>query len=124
MGVSLSRIARGLRVADSTEQQSGTGLKLEFRIQVYGQAPKINVLEGFNTRIGPVPYGAPTHSDMMDLWTPRAYRQSAFPISALAFLAAKGLWNQSKKTQCEAEIAEYRALVMQGVNVAAPTCSQ
>jgi hypothetical protein len=32
--------------------------------------------------------------------------------------------NKSKKQRCEAELAEYKQLVMQGVNVAAPRCAQ
>ena len=45
-------------------------------------------------------------------------------VSALAFWAAQQLWDKGKKSRCEEEIANYRALVMQGVSVAAPRCSQ
>jgi hypothetical protein len=31
---------------------------------------------------------------------------------------------KSKKSRCEEEIANYRALIMQGVNAAAPRCTQ
>ena len=41
-----------------------------------------------------------------------------------SFWAADQVWQKSKKSQCEEEIANYRALVMQGVSVAAPRCSQ
>jgi hypothetical protein len=38
--------------------------------------------------------------------------------------AAQQLVNKSRKSECEAELANYRALLMQGVNVAAPRCTQ
>jgi hypothetical protein len=38
--------------------------------------------------------------------------------------AAQKLADRSKKARCEDEIANYRALVMQGVSVAAPRCTQ
>jgi hypothetical protein len=46
------------------------------------------------------------------------------PVSSLAAWAAMWFWQQSKKSRCEEEIANYRALVMQGVNVSAPRCTQ
>ena len=42
----------------------------------------------------------------------------------LAVWAAQQLWNKSKKSRCEQELAEYKALVMQGVAVTAPRCTQ
>ena len=38
--------------------------------------------------------------------------------------AAQWMADKSKKSRCEEEIANYRALVMQGVNVSAPRCTQ
>jgi hypothetical protein len=46
------------------------------------------------------------------------------PVSALAFWAANQIWQQSKKSKCEEEIRNYRELIMQGVNIAAPRCTQ
>ena len=124
MGVSLSRIQRGLFIASERDKNNPGGMRLEFNVQVYGTAPKIEVLKGVDLFNGAVPGTAPTHGQMLEFWTPPIYRTPGLPISALAFWAAKQVWQKSKKTQCEEEIANYRAAIMQGINVAAPRCSQ
>ena len=124
LGVDLARIQKGLRVAESREKLSADGLRLDFSIQVYGQSPRIEVLQGIDLFNGGVPGTAPSHNQMIEFWTPPIYRTPGLPISALAFWAAKQVWEKSKKTRCEEEIANYRALIMQGVNVAAPRCTQ
>ena len=45
-------------------------------------------------------------------------------MSAVAFWLANQFWEKSKKSRCEEEIAAYRALLMQGVSVSAPRCTQ
>ena len=122
MGVSLSRIKREL-VQAQAEDQDPNALKLTFTVEVVGTAPKINLLEGFAVS-GAVPYGPPTHQEVLDVLTPREFRSPVFPIYGLAMVAAQKLWEYNKKRQCEAEIAEYRQLVMSGVAVAAPRCTQ
>jgi hypothetical protein len=124
LGVSLNRIQRGLFIAESREKRGGTAMHLEFNVQVYGQAPKIEVLKGVDLFNGPVPGTAPTHGQVLEFLTPQIYRTPAMPVSALAMWAARHFWEKSQKTRCEEEIAEYRALVMQGVNVSAPRCTQ
>jgi hypothetical protein len=124
LGVDLARIQKGLRLAESKERASADGLRLDFSIQVYGQAPKIDVLNGIDLFNGAVPGTAPSHNQMIEFWTPPIYRSPTMPISALAFWAANQIWQKSKKAKCEEEIANYRALIMQGVNVAAPRCTQ
>jgi hypothetical protein len=124
LGVDLSRISRGLRLAESKEKSTAEGLRLDFSIQVYGHAPRIDVLEGVDLFNGNVPGTAPSHNQMIEFWTPPIYRTPTMPVSALAYWAAKQLWQKSKKTRCEEEIAAYRELIMQGVNVSAPRCTQ
>jgi len=124
LGVDLSRIKKGLRVAETREKMTTDGLHLDFSIQVYGQAPKIDVLKGIDLFNGGVPGTAPSHNQMIEFWTPAIYRSPTMPVSALAFWAAEQIWKKSKKTACEEEIATYRSLVMQGVNIAAPRCTQ
>jgi hypothetical protein len=124
LGVSLSRIQKGLFIAEAREKQRGEGLHLEFNVQVYGQSPKIEVLKGVDVFSGAVPGTAPSHNQMIEYWTPQIYRTPGLPISALASWAAQHFWEKSKKTRCEEEIANYRALVMQGVSVSAPRCTQ
>jgi hypothetical protein len=122
MGVDLSRIKRELAEAEA-EEQSGDPLRLRFRVEVVGTAPRIDLLEGFKVE-GPVPYGPPTHNEVLEVLTPQEFRSPVVPFSSLAVLAAQKLMQYSKKKQCEAEIEEYRRLVMQGVAVAAPRCTQ
>jgi hypothetical protein len=124
LGVDLSRIQKGLRFAESRDKDTREGLRLAFQVQVYGVAPKIEVLKGVDLFNGGVPGSAPTHRQMIEHWTPEIYRTPGLPISALAFWAAQQLWQKSKKSRCEEEIANYRALIMQGVNVSAPRCTQ
>jgi hypothetical protein len=125
MGVSIDRIQKGLRIAETTEQQrTESPLRLSFQIQVYGQAPKIDVLKDVDLFNGHVPNSPPTHKDVVEFLTPPMFRTPALPLSAWMGWAAQALANRSRKADCEAEISNYRALLMQGVNVAAPRCTQ
>ncbi len=125
LGVSLSRIQKGLRTAEAREKSNADGLRLEFNVQVYGTAPRIDVIpEGTELVFGPVPGTAPSHGQFLEFVTPQIYRTPTVPISAFAVLAAQWMADKSKKSRCEEEIANYRALVMQGVNVSAPRCTQ
>jgi len=124
LGVDLSRIKKGLRVAETREKMATDGLRLDFSIQVYGQAPRIDVLHGVDLFNGGVPGTAPSHNQMIEFWTPPLYRLPAWPISALGFWAAQQVWKKSQKSQCEEEIRSYRELIMQGVNIAAPRCTK
>jgi hypothetical protein len=123
MGVSLSRIKRELAEPPAEQTADDSPLRMSFRVEVVGSAPKIDFLEGFPVN-GPMPYGAPTHQEVLDVLTPQAYRSPVFPIYGLAAVAAQKLWHMNKKRRCEAELEEYRRLVMQGVPVAAPRCAQ
>ncbi len=125
LGVSLSRMQRGLRTAEAREKADHDGLRLEFNVQVYGTAPRIDVIpDGVDLRYGPVPGTAPSHSQFVEFVTPQIYRTPSVPISSFAVWAAQWLADKSKKSRCEEEIANYRALVMQGVSVSAPRCTQ
>ena len=124
LGVDLSRIKRGLQVAETREKVTTDGLRLDFSIQVYGQSPRIEVLKGIDLFNGGVPGTAPSHNQMIEFWTPAIYRSPVMPVSALAFWAAQQIWQKSKKSQCEEEIATYRSLIMQGVSISAPRCTQ
>lgn len=124
MGVSLDRIRRQL-VTESREMISADGLKLDVRVDVFGQAPSLDFIpEGFNLTFGPVPNSAPTHREHIEFVTPQQFRSPAFPVYGLAVWAAQKLADRSKKSRCEQEVAEYRALVMQGISIAAPRCTQ
>lgn len=124
LGISLKRIQKGLRAQPSTSSEGIALFHLDFQVLVYGQAPRIDVLKGYDLFNGAVPGTAPTHGQMIQFWTPPAYSAGALPISALAYWGAQQLWKKSKKTACEDEIANYRSLLMQGINVSAPRCTQ
>jgi|CXWL01.1.fsa_nt_gi hypothetical protein len=78
----LQRLERRLR--QSVERQDWDGFRLRYTVEVYGKAPKIqffdpkDVLPG-----GPIPYGAPTHREMIEVMTPKEYRAPVMDFSAL-----------------------------------------
>ena len=80
--LNLDRIQRELRQSAIREERDG--LNLRYVIDVYGQAPPL-VLFGpeDNLVYGPVPYGAPTHKDMIAHVTPKEYRATGADFSAL-----------------------------------------
>ena len=80
--LNLDRIQRELRQSAIREEREG--LNLRYIVDVYGQAPPI-VLFGpeDNLVYGPVPYGAPTHKEMIEHVTPKEYRAPAADFSAL-----------------------------------------
>jgi hypothetical protein len=80
--VDLERIQRRLR--ESTIREEREGLNLRYTVEVFGQAPPI-VLFGpeANLESGPVPYGAPTHREMIDHVTPKEFRPAVADFSAL-----------------------------------------
>jgi len=81
--INLERIQRQLQ--QSTDREEHEGLKLRYVVDVYGKAPPI-VLFGPDDNLvyGPVPYGAPTHREMIEHVTPREYRTPAADLGALA----------------------------------------
>jgi hypothetical protein len=125
LGVSVSRIQRGLRLSETRERVVTSPLKLEYQVQVFGTAPRLDLLKGFNVSPGaPLSYGAPTHTDFLNHWTPQAFRSPPANVGALAGWALFQLAKRADKSKCEQEIADYRALVMQGVSAPAPRCTQ
>ena len=67
LSVSLERIKQ--KLAQLGPAQSSL-LRLDYYVQVYGRAPKIDVLQAFDVHSGPVPYGAPTHAELLSLILP------------------------------------------------------
>ncbi len=76
--VSLQRIKR--KLAQLAPTQSSL-LRLDYYIEVYGRAPKINVLQAFDVHNGPVPYGAPTHAELLGLIRPPESRTPPLLLS-------------------------------------------
>jgi hypothetical protein len=74
--VNLARIHRQLRQATVREERDG--LNLRYIVDVYGQAPRIELFtKQDNLEYGAVPYGAPTHRDMLNIMTPQEHRAPA-----------------------------------------------
>jgi hypothetical protein len=80
--VNLERIQRGLR--QSTTREESQGLNIRYVVDVFGQAPPLVFLRPEDNLVyGPVPYGAPTHREMIEHVTPKEYRAPAADFSAL-----------------------------------------
>jgi hypothetical protein len=79
----LKRIQRGLQQTP-TERVERDGLNLRYQLQIYGTAPPIQFFgEDANLVHGPVPYGAPTHQEIINHITPLPFRAPAADFSAL-----------------------------------------
>ena len=80
--IDLDRIHRALR--ESADREEREGLNLRYRVQIYGEAPAIALFgPEANLQSGPVPYGAPTHREMIEHVTPKEFRAPAADFSAL-----------------------------------------
>ena len=87
--ISLHRIHRELQQSSSTETREG--LRLRYQIDVYGRAPAIEFFtRADNLANGPVPYGAPTHKQMLEMMTPQEFRAPVMDFTAfMRWLADK-----------------------------------
>jgi len=95
--INIQRIERKLRQTSVREERDG--LNLRYIIDVYGQAPRIELLtKQDNLRNGPVPYGAPTHQDMLQIMTPQEFRAPVADFGGLfRWLADKAKDKTDKK---------------------------
>ena len=100
LGISMSRIQRGLRLSEAREESTSTPLRLEYKVQVYGVAPRIDIINDFDiSPDAPIPYGAPTHAEFLQHWTPQAYRAPMVPFSSIAWWAIGELTKRSQKSR-------------------------
>jgi hypothetical protein len=80
--VDVERIARLLAIEADAEK--GTGLKLEYYLSVYGEAPTIRLFSPDEDLMrGPVKHSSPSHLEFMEFWTPQVYRTPGFDFSAI-----------------------------------------
>ena len=78
----LHRIERQLR--QTTEREDHEGLRLRYFVDVYGRAPRIDLfMPGENLTTAPVPWGAPTHQEMIDHVTPQEFRSPPMDLNSL-----------------------------------------
>lgn len=77
--VDLRRIEREFR--QTTIREERDGLNLRYFVDVYAKAPPIVLFtREDNLLSGPVPYGAPTHYEMLEMMTPREFRGSTLML--------------------------------------------
>jgi len=80
--IDVERIRRELR--QSGERQTQDGLNVEFQIDVFGRAPSLQLFtEADNLTTGPVPYGGPTHQQMLEMMTPKEFSSPTMDFNAL-----------------------------------------
>ena len=78
----LQRLERQLR--QPVERENWDNFRLRYTVEVFGKAPRIQffdpkeVLPG-----GPIPYGAPTHKEMIEMATPKEFRSPPMDFSSL-----------------------------------------
>jgi hypothetical protein len=89
--IDLRRVQRELQQSQTVVEERD-GLNLRYTIQIYGSSPRLLIFdEDANLVGGPVPYGAPTHREIIDHITPREYRAPVADFSALLrWLADRG----------------------------------
>ena len=74
--LNLDRIRRGLR--QSTVRDESEGLHLRYVVDVFGQAPRIELFGNRDFSLtGPAPYGGPTHNDILQVITPQEFSAPA-----------------------------------------------
>ena len=80
--VDINKLTRDLRQTAASE--SHNGLHIRYTVDVYGQAPRVEFFtKQDNLKSGPVPYGAPSHREMIEHVTPIEYRPPVMDFSAL-----------------------------------------
>jgi hypothetical protein len=71
MGVSLKNIRNQVPPSPATERQSGTGLRYDFYVDVFGKRPAIDFFKDFDLSTkGAVRYGGVTHQEILNAVTP------------------------------------------------------
>jgi len=106
LGMSFERIKRELRVLPPSTAK--TPLKLEYYVEVQGLMPPLPLFKPGELTTGPVPFGAPTHRDMMDHVTPEAFKSGTVPVSSLAIMGIVKLLQWEAQRAREERLAKKR----------------
>jgi hypothetical protein len=99
LGLSFDRVKRELRILPPSTAK--TPLKLEYYVEVVGDAPEFQLFMPGEMVTGPAPWGAPTHSDILDLLTPKVFRAPVIPVSSLAIMGIQKLVEAKRRKQEE-----------------------
>ena len=82
--LNMARLQVKLQAAVAREQAGTNGPRIRYNIDVLGTAPRLKLFSPEdNLRDGPVPYGAPTHRDMMNYATPKEFSAPAIGFGNL-----------------------------------------
>ena len=106
LGLSFARIKRELRTLPPSTAR--TPLKLEYYVEVQGVMPALPLFRPDELTTGPIPYGAPTHADMLDHVTPLAFKAPAIPVSSLAIMGIVKLVQWEAQRAREERLAKQR----------------
>jgi hypothetical protein len=106
LGMSFERIKRELRMRPPSAAK--TPLKLEYYVEVQGLMPPLPLFQPGELTMGPIPYGAPTHADMMDHVTPQAFKAGTVPVSSLAIMGIVKLLQWEAQRAREERFAKQR----------------
>ena len=90
-GDALERIKRQLDRLPPTHKERSL-LRLSYHIEVYGRLPRIDQVEGFDVYNGPVPYGAPTHAELLTVMSPRELRPAVAELNSIIGWTFKSLY--------------------------------
>ena len=81
--INLGRIQRELKQSVEREDDQ-SGLRLRFQVEVFGRAPQIELFGPHDKLTSDaVPYGAPTHQQMLEMITPKEFRSPVMDFNSL-----------------------------------------
>ena len=85
MGVSLKQIRQQLKDVPALPPAPGSGMRLEFFVNVYGTRPAIEFFKDFDlSTVGPVKWGSVTHQEILNAVTPFPFQHYGSGIDLLA----------------------------------------
>ena len=77
-------------------------------------------LDDIHLSYGAVPFTAPTHSDMLQMFTPQEFRAPVVDFLGLAMTAATRAARKVQDWQYQRELKEYQKWIEAGRNIPAP----
>ena len=80
LGISLARIQHRLDKLPEGDEARRL-LRLNFYVQVYARAPKLELFDGFDLHNSPIPYGVPMHSEMLRMMSPNELYPTAVNLN-------------------------------------------
>lgn len=120
LGVSLDRIHRRLVAHSRARAQGDSPLKLEYHVDVFGTAPPLRFFTGQDLVYGGIPGSAPTHSDMLYMFTPQEFRAPVVDFLGLAAGAAGVAAKKVQDWRYLRDLRAYQKLIESGRIVPAP----